>query len=94
MNTTELIATLAQKLALPKTEVARRLGHTVDAITSELLQNRPAPLPPLGTLEIKKRNERIGLNPASGKRLLIPPKLIVKFKPSHTLKVKLKGKTP
>lgn len=43
-----------------------------------------------GTFEPKKRAERVALHPASGKRLLIPPKVVMSFKPSGALKQKVK----
>ena len=91
MNTIELTSSLAQKLLLPKTEVAQRLEDTVLVITSELLKNNSVVFNNFGVLEVKKREERISVNPGSGKRMLIPPKLVVKFKMSNTLKDKLKG---
>ena len=91
MNTTELTSSLAQKLLLPKTEIAQRLEDTVDVIIAELLKENSVIFNHFGTLEVKKRDERISVNPASGKRMLVPPKLVVKFKMSNTLKDKLKG---
>ena len=91
MNTAELTSSLAQKLLLPKTEVAKRLEDTVVVITAELLKSKTVSFPNFGSLEVKKREERISVNPGSGKRMLVPPKLVVKFKMSNKLKDKLKG---
>ena len=91
MNTTELTSSLAQKLLLSKTEVARRLEYTVLAVTAKLLENCSVSFYSFGILEVKKREERISVNPASGKRMLVPPKLVIKFKMSNSLKDKLKG---
>lgn len=44
-----------------------------------------------GQFEPKKRLERVAVHPATGKRLLVPPKLVVSFKPSGVLKNKIKG---
>lgn len=43
-----------------------------------------------GSFEPKKRVERVALHPASGKRLLIPPKIVLTFKPSASLKQTIK----
>ena len=91
MNTVELISSLAQKLLLSKAEVAKRLEYTVMVITAELLKNKSVSFSTFGILEVKKREERISVNPASGKRMLIPPKIVIKFKMSNSLKDKLKG---
>ncbi|MDR1526750.1 MAG: HU family DNA-binding protein [Dysgonamonadaceae bacterium] len=93
MNSTELTTELAQKLLLSKKEVAQRLDDAIAVITAELLKNNSVALYNFGTLEIKKRDERISVNPASGKRMLVPPKLIVKFKTANILKEKLKEET-
>ena len=47
-------------------------------------------LPGFGTFEPKKRNERVMVNPKSGRRMLVPPKVVLGFKVSNVLKAKLK----
>jgi nucleoid DNA-binding protein len=91
MNSAELINVLSKKLQLSKSDVGKRLEDTVSIISEELTKNNVVSLLNLGNLEVKKREERVCVNPASGKRVLVPPKLIVKFKTSSTLKEKLKG---
>jgi nucleoid DNA-binding protein len=94
MNSAELTATLSQKLQLSKTEVNKRIDDTITVITAELQKSNSVSLGNFGTLEVMKRNERISVNPASGKKMLIPPKLVVKFKVSNSLKDKLKELKP
>ena len=43
-----------------------------------------------GQFEVKKKAERISVNPANGKRYLVPPKLVPVFKPGTTVKNRLK----
>jgi DNA-binding protein HU-beta len=43
-----------------------------------------------GSFEVKKKMERISVNPVSHQRLLIPPKLVVGFKPSSSVKEEVK----
>ena len=43
-----------------------------------------------GVLEVKKKNERVSVNPSTGVRMLVPPKLVLTYKPSSLLKEKLK----
>jgi DNA-binding protein HU-beta len=94
MNFAELTAALSQKLQLSKTEVGKRMDDTVAVITAELAKNNSVSLGNLGNLDVIKRNERISVHPASGKKMLIPPKLVVKFKTANPLKDKLKGIKP
>lgn len=47
-------------------------------------------IPSFGNFEPRKRNERVISHPSSkGKRLLVPPKVVVNFKPSQILKNKI-----
>lgn len=39
-----------------------------------------------GNFEAKKRLERIAVHPATGKKLLVPPRISYSFKPSPNLK--------
>ncbi len=41
--------------------------------------------------ETKKKMERVIVNPSTGQRMLVPPKLVLSFKPNQTWKDKLKG---
>ena len=48
-------------------------------------------LPNFGSFEVKKRLERIMVNPSTGQRMLVPPKLVLNFKPVASIKEKLKS---
>ncbi|MDR0834793.1 MAG: HU family DNA-binding protein [Candidatus Symbiothrix sp.] len=91
MNNTELVNALAGKLEISKSEVSLHIDNLVELMTTELLDNNAVALGNLGTLEVQKRNERVTVHPANGKKMLIPPKLVVKFKTANGLKDKLKG---
>ena len=47
-------------------------------------------IPGFGTFEVKKRLERILVNPGTGQRMLVPPKLVLGFKPIAAIKESLK----
>lgn len=42
--------------------------------------------PNFGTFESRIRQEKIAIHPATGKRLMVPPKVVVSFKPAQQLK--------
>lgn len=46
-------------------------------------------VPGFGVFEPKLREERVALHPASGKRLLVPPRIFLSFKQSPILKQKI-----
>jgi len=43
-----------------------------------------------GNFEVKKKLERVMVNPTTGQRMLVPPKLVLAFKPNPTWKDKIK----
>lgn len=47
-------------------------------------------VPAFGTFEPRKRMERVAVHPASGKRLLVPPKIVMTFRPASNLKQRIK----
>jgi len=94
MNYSELLAALAQRLQLPKAEVEKRLDETTAIITAELVKDNLVSIVNFGALEVKKRQERFSIHPNTGKKLLVPPKLIVKYRPSATFNKKLKELKP
>lgn len=65
------------------TELAAAIGESVAAGDS-------VAVPSFGSFEPKKRNERVALHPSTGKKILIPPKISVVFKPSAMLKQKIR----
>ena len=90
MNAAQLTSELAKRLNKSKSEVDDLLTKTTDIITEQLSSGNIVSIHNFGTLELKKREERISVNPATGKRTLIPPKLVVGYKVSPTLKDKIK----
>lgn len=43
-----------------------------------------------GSFEVKKKLERVMVNPTTGQRMLVPPKLVLGFKPNAAWKDKIK----
>lgn len=82
-------------------KIAKQTGHSNKDVTClleafvETLKERCGDLdsvavPGFGNFEPKKKLERIVVNPGTGKRMLVPPKISLSFKPSALLKSKLK----
>ena len=91
MNAVEFAKSLAKKLQLSQVEINKRMEDLTAIIMQELAENRSISFPNFGILEPQKRNERISINPASGQRMLVPPRVVAKFKPAAPLKDRLKN---
>ncbi|MCH5328009.1 MAG: HU family DNA-binding protein [Coprobacter sp.] len=85
-------------------ELQRRLGKNrkeVESSVSDMLQivkERSVlmdsfSIQGFGTFEPRKKAERISVNPSTGKRMLIPPKIVLTFKPGTIIKNKLREKS-
>jgi Bacterial nucleoid DNA-binding protein len=94
MNSADLTKQLSKRLKMSKIEVERRLDTLTSILTEELQRGNIVSILNFGNLEVKKRNERVNVHPASGKKILIPPKLVVKFKPAISLNKKVKELKP
>ena len=90
MNNKELTSELANRLGKSQKEIAQLLEATVLTMKDEFLKGNSISFQGFGTFEIKKKEERIVVNPATQKRMVVPPKLALNFKPSSVLKEKLK----
>jgi DNA-binding protein HU-beta len=91
MNHAELVTTLAQRLQLSKEATDKKIEDAVSVLAEELVKGNILSVQGFGSFEVKKRNERISVHPATGKKMLVPPKLVVKYKPATTLTLKTKA---
>lgn len=86
MNKAELIARIAEKLALPKAQVESVFNETFNAISTILSEQNKINIPGFGGFSAKKRGARKGRNPSTGTEIIIPEKIVASFQPSSTLK--------
>lgn len=90
MNNKEFIATLASRLGISVADTQSMADGLTAIISSELENGNAIQIGGLGTFEVKKRMEKEMVSPSTGKRMLVPPKLVVSFKPIEALKQSIK----
>ncbi len=81
MNNKELITALSQKTGIKTSETQSMVLTAVKAVIEKMCDAEPVNISGLGTFDVRKRNERIIVNPGTGKKNLVPPKLVATFKP-------------
>lgn len=92
MNNKELQTELSRRLSLSQKEVAGLMKLFVDEYTERFSEGEDElPFLGLGTLEVRQKEQRVVVNPITRKRMLIPPKLVLAFRPSVSLKSKIKN---
>lgn len=94
MNNKELIAELSRHLELSKEAVSALLDATGKAMAEELSKGNSVNMQGFGVFEARRKDERLSVNPRTKVRTLIPPKQVVVFKPSNSLKEQAKHSNP
>ncbi|MCH5217117.1 MAG: HU family DNA-binding protein [Muribaculaceae bacterium] len=66
------------------------LESLVTVLADTISEGESISIPSFGNFESRKRKERIMSHPSlKGRRLLVPPKLVINFKPSTLLRNKI-----
>ena len=86
MNNKEFISELSRKLGYNNKDTSRLVSSVLSIMTQELQDGKTIAIQGFGSFEVKKKLERVSVNPITHQRLLIPPKLVLSFKPGITLK--------
>lgn len=90
MKNKELVKELSNRLKWTSSEVSDMLEEFSLLVGSRLVDGDTIYFDEFGQFESRKKGERISVNPANGKRYLVPPKLVPVFKPGVTVKTQLK----
>jgi DNA-binding protein HU-beta len=88
MNNKEFTAELSERTGYTIKDTTELVQSLLAEMTEELENGNVLSIQGFGSFEVKKKTERIFVNPTTKQRLLYPPKLALSFKPSSTLKDK------
>lgn len=91
MNNKSFITELSQRLGYTQDDTQKMIHTVIDAMNDGFQRGDSVSVPKFGTFEVKKRLERIVVNPGTKQRMLVPPKLVLGFKPIAAIKEKLKN---
>lgn len=88
MNNKDFINELARRTGKSAAEADRMVSDLLALSIDHFDENDTISVSGFGVFEVKKKLERISVNPATGKRSLCPPKLSLSFRQSNILKEK------
>jgi DNA-binding protein HU-beta/integration host factor subunit alpha len=91
MNNKEYVASLSQRMGYKNNITQRWLNTILLAMGDSFQEGDSVNIAGFGTFEVKKKMERIMVSPTTGKRMLVPPKLVLGFKPNTSWKDKIKN---
>ena len=86
MNNKEFISALSQKEGLLQRDAQKMVNLLVAELSAQFENGNTLTVQNFGQFEVKKKLERVVVNPSSGQRMLVPPKLVLNFKAYPALK--------
>ncbi|MDD7388357.1 MAG: HU family DNA-binding protein [Lachnospiraceae bacterium] len=89
MKKAELIAAMAAKAGIKKTDAQKALDAFIEVVSEELAAGEKVQLTGFGTFEVAERAAREGRNPQSGETMMIAASKSPKFKAGKVLKDKV-----
>ena len=90
MNNKDFIAELSQRSGYSQDNTQRLVRCVIEAMASRCDEGESVTVPSFGSFELKNRMERIVVNPSTGQKMMVPPKLVLVFKPLAEVKQRLK----
>ncbi len=90
MNNNEFIAEVARRTGITTSEATSIMEGFVAEFSHCLEEEDIVSIPGFGAFSVKKKLERVLVNPATKQRMLVPPKMVINFKVSHVMKDKIK----
>ena len=90
MNNKEFISELSKRMGYSNKDATQFVSSVLNVMSQELQDGKSVVIQGFGSFDVKKKLERISVNPVTRQRMLIPPKLVLSYKPSITIKEKFK----
>ena len=82
MNKAQFVEAIALDANIPKVEARKAIDAMIRVTVQALREGERLTLTGLGTFSIQQRSERVGRNPRTGAAVKIPPRKVIKFRPS------------
>ena len=90
MNNKDFTSELSRRLGYTIKDTSELMSSLLSDMTQELQEGNVVTIQGFGTFEVKKKAERITVNPTTKQRMLVHPKLVLAYRPSGQLKEKFK----
>ena len=90
MNNKDFTSELSRRLGYTIKDTSELMSSLLSDMTQELQEGNVVTIQGFGAFEVKKKAERITVNPTTKQRMLVPPKLVLAYRPSGQLKEKFK----
>ena len=92
MSNKEFIAALSRELKYTTKETTAYVNAMVQEMGAQPEDGNQLSISGFGSFDVRKKLERVLINPSTKQRMLVPPKMSISFKPAPSLKEKANGK--
>jgi len=82
---------MSQRTGMKGTKVQMMTSDVIETMGECFMEGKDVQLTNFGTFELKKKMERVMVSPTTGQRMLVPPKLVLGFKPLPSWKDTIKN---
>ena len=82
MNKAQFVEAIALDANIPKVEARKAIDAMIRVTVQSLREGERLTLTGLGTFNVQQRPERVGRNPRTGAAVKIPPRKVIKFRPT------------
>lgn len=86
MNNKEYISELSHRCGYSLDDTQKLIRSVIESMALQFDDGNNVQVEDFGTFEIKKRMERIIVNPSTGQKMMVPPKIVIGFKPIFLVK--------
>lgn len=90
MDNKTFIDELSSRCELDRETVVSLTELLCDALVETIVENDSVTIASFGSFDPRLKAERVVVHPSTGRKMLVPPKLTITFKPSALLKQKVK----
>ena len=80
---------MAGKIGTTMPLCQKMVNELADTLASALELDNEVVVAGLGNFETRQKKERVMVNPSTGNKMLVPPKIVINFKMSTTYKNKI-----
>ena len=94
MSNKEFIAALSRELKYTTKETTVYVNALVQEMGAQLEDGNQLSISGFGSFDVRKKLERVLINPSTKQRMLVPPKLVLSFKPSSLLRDRVNKNQP
>ena len=82
MNKAHLVEAVALDATISKIEARKAVDSIIRVTVQALREGERLTLTGLGSFSVQQKSERIGRNPRTGAAVKIPPRKVIKFRPT------------